>query len=98
MDMLSLIMLLSAVMWYLIDRAKEHWSKLSWGKWITIGCSAALSFAISFGYKLDLIYALGAVGESSVLGTVITALSLMGGSSGIAEIIGAAKNKFNNNN
>lgn len=95
MDMLSLIVILSAIMWYLIDRAKKNWENKSWGKYVTIGCSAVAAFAISFGYRLDLIYALGVVDKVSLLGTILTAFSLMGGSSCIAEIIGAATKKSN---
>lgn len=95
MDMLSLIVILSAIMWYLIDRAKKNWEGKSWGKYVTIGCSAIAAFAISFGYKLDLVYALGVVDSISLLGTILTAFALMGGSSCIAEIIGAASKKSN---
>ena len=40
MEMLSLILALSSVMWYLIQRGKDEiWGKFSFGKWITIGVS-----------------------------------------------------------
>ena len=35
MEMLTLIIAMSAIMWYLIDRFKPLWSELSFGKYIT---------------------------------------------------------------
>ena len=41
MDTLVLIVALSTIIWYLINRAKEElWSNLSFGKWITIAVAA----------------------------------------------------------
>lgn len=94
MDLLTLIIALSAILWYLIERGKTSiWGGLSFGKWITIGCAAAGGFIMSFGFNLDILYACGLVAEPSVLGTILTALTLMSGSSGISEVIGYFKGK-----
>ena len=91
MDLLALILMLSAVMWYVIDRIKDSWASLSWGKYITMAVAAVFGFALSFGYQLDIVYALGLVPEVGVVGQVLTALVLMGGSSAVSEIIAKVK-------
>lgn len=92
MDLLTLIIALSAILWYLIERGKTSiWGGLSFSKWITIGCAAIGSFVLAFGFNLDLLFACGLVEEISVLGIILTALALMSGSSGISEIIGFFK-------
>lgn len=87
MEMLTLIISLSIIMWYIIDRFKEMWEGTKYGKYITMAFSAVFAFAISFGFGVDIILALGLVQEGSVIGTVITALALMSGSSAVSEII-----------
>lgn len=87
MEMLALIISLSIIMWYIIDRFKEMWEGTKYGKYITMAVSAVFAFAISFGFGVDIILALGLVQEGSVIGTVITALALMSGSSAVSEII-----------
>lgn len=92
MEMLTLIVALSTIMWYIIDRFKELWGSLKYGKYITIGVSAIFAFSLCFGFGLDIIFALGLVGGVSVIGIILTALCLMGGSSAISEIISRVKN------
>ena len=91
MDLLALILMLSSVMWYVIDRIKGNWSTLSYGKYITMACAALFGFALSFGYNLDIVYALGLVPEVGVIGQILTGLVLMGGSSAVSEIIAKVK-------
>ena len=91
MEMLTLIISLSIIMWYIIDRFKEMWEGTKYGKYITMAVSAVFAFAISFGFGVDIILALGLVQEGSVNGTVITALALMSGSSAVSEIIERVK-------
>lgn len=91
MEMLTLIISLSVIMWYIIDRFKEMWEGTKYGKYITMAVSAVFAFAISFGFGVDIILALGLVQEGSVIGTVITALALMSGSSAVSEIIERVK-------
>ena len=91
MEMLTLIISLSIIMWYIIDRFKEMWEGTKYGNYITMAVSAVFAFAISFGFGVDIILALGLVQEGSVIGTVITALALMSGSSAVSEIIERVK-------
>ena len=93
MDMLSLIALLSTVMWYLIDQGKKAWSHLTYGRWITITCAAIGGFVLSFGYGLDIIYAMGAYNQVTWIGETLTALALMGGSGAVAGIMDWMKGK-----
>lgn len=92
MEMLQIIIAVSIVMWYIIDRFKPMWEDWKYGKYVTIAVSAAFAFALAFGYRLDIMTALGvaptgAVAGNSILGTVLTALTLMGGSSAVSELI-----------
>ncbi len=91
MEMLEVIIIVSIVMWYIIDRAKTLWGELPRGKYITIAVAAILAFALCFGYRLDLMVALGVVPTTSIIGVILTALTLMGGSSALAELIGKLK-------
>lgn len=88
MDVLTLIIALSSVMWYIIQRGKsEIWGKLPYGKWITIVISAIFGFGLSFAFNLDVIYACGLVDKVSIAGNIITGFVLMSGSSAVAETI-----------
>lgn len=88
MDSLTLILAMSTIMWYLIDNLKENiWGNFEYSNYVTIAVSAVGSFVLCFSYHLDLIYALGLVAELSVLGQVITALVMMGGSALVSEIV-----------
>lgn len=91
MEMLQIIIVVSIVMWYIIDRFKPLWESWSHGKYVTIAVSALFAFALSFGYGLDIMAALGVVTESSLLGTILTAMTLMGGSSAVSELISRIK-------
>lgn len=87
MEMLQIIIVVSIIMWYIIDRFKPLWENWAYGKYVTIAVSALFAFALSFGYGLDIMAALGVIAEPSTLGTVFTAMTLMGGSSAVAELI-----------
>ena len=87
MESLTLIIALSGVLWYLIDRFKPMWEGVTWGKWITTACAALGSFALVFCFRLDVLCALTLVPEVTLAGQIITALVLTSGSSAIAEII-----------
>ncbi len=87
MEMLSTITIVSVIMWYIIDRIKPLWDGLPYGKYVTTAVAAAFAAALSVGYHLDIMQALGIVPEASIMGTVLTALTLMGGSSAVSELI-----------
>ena len=92
MEALSLIIALSAVLWYCIDRFKPMWENLSWGKYMTMLVAAVGSFALVFSFNLDIIAAIELVSEITIAGKVLTGLVLMSGSSAISEIIAKIKN------
>jgi preprotein translocase subunit SecY len=95
MDSLTLIISMCTVMWYLIDNLKENiWGGLPYSRYITIAVAAVSSLAISFGFHLDLINALGLVAEITVIGQVITALTMMGGSALVSEVIEMFRRKI----
>ena len=93
MDQITMIVVLSSVIWILVDRFKTIWANLSFGKYITSIVAAALGAAVTFCYGLDVICALGVSSEITIVGQIITILSITGGSSIINEIITKVKTK-----
>jgi len=91
MSSIALILALSAIIWYVIDRFKPIWSEKSWGKYITTAVAGVLGAAVTFGYNLDLVFSIGIVPEISIVGKLITVLAFMCGSSAISEIIARIK-------
>lgn len=87
MDSLTLIVALSAVLWYCIDRLKPMWADVSWGKYITMLVAAAGSFGLVFGFNLDILVAVALSSDVTVIGKIITGLLFMSGSSAISEIV-----------
>ena len=86
MDALQTIVFISIIMWYIIDRFKGLWEAWKYAKYATMLVSALFAFALAFGYNLDLVAALG-IAPVSILGTILTALTFMGGSSAVAELV-----------
>lgn len=93
MEMLSLILALSAVLWFLVDRFKPIWEGLSFGKYITLLVAGIGAFALVFSFNLDLILACGLVKATTIAGKIMTGLVLMSSSSAVAEIIERVKGK-----
>ena len=91
MSSIALILALSAIIWYVIDRVKVTWAGVPYGKYITTAMAGVLGAAVVFGYNLDLICAIGIVDEISIIGKLITVLAFMCGSSAISEIIARIK-------
>ncbi len=91
MEMLTLIIGLSMVMWYVIDRFKPLWVDLSFGKYITIGLAAVFAFVLAFGFGLDLVSAIGLYQAVTPLGMATTGFVLMSGSSAVSEVISKIK-------
>lgn len=91
MEMLTLIIALSAVLWYVVDRFKSGWDALPYGKWITVAIAGIGSFCLVFSFGLDLIFACGLVDSVSMAGQILTGFVLMSGSSAISEVIARIK-------
>ena len=88
MSMIAIILALASMMWYIIDNLKDKlWAGKPYSSYITIAVSALGSFALVFGYGLDIIHALGFVPNVTVIGEVITALAMMAGSAVVSEIV-----------
>lgn len=87
MNTIVSIMSFSAVMWYLIDRIKPLWAELSWGKYLTCALSAAAAFTLTFVFSLDLLSAMELTGGVTVVGQILTVLTLMSGSSAVSELV-----------
>ena len=91
MSSITLILALSAIIWYVIDRVKVVWADVPYGKYITTAMAGVLGAAVVFGYNLDLIHAMGIVDNFSIVGKIITVFAFMCGSSAISEIIARIK-------
>lgn len=91
MNSLTLILTLSAIIWYVIDRIKVIWSEKPYGKYITTAMAGLLGASMVFGYNLDLICAVGLITEATIIGKIMTVLAFMCGSSAISEIIARIK-------
>lgn len=88
MDMLMIILALATILWYVVDNLKDKlWAGTSYSSYITIAVAAIGSFALVFGYGLDLICALGIVDHVTVIGEIVTALAMLSGSAVISEIV-----------
>jgi predicted tellurium resistance membrane protein TerC len=87
MNLLEIIVMLSIVMWYIIDRIKPLWEGAKCGKYITMAVAAAMATLLCVGYRLDIVCAFGIVNEPGTIGVILTILLLMGGSSAVAELI-----------
>ena len=93
MEMLALIIALSTIMWFIIEKFHPIWENFTYGKYITMAVSAVFAFALVFSFNLDLILACGLVEVTTIAGKIITGLVLMSGSSAVAEIIERVKSK-----
>ena len=93
MDMLVLIVALSTIMWYLINRFKPLWAGFKYGKYITITIAALFGFGLAFGLSVDLLFAMGLVTTITIVGKIITGFALMAGSSAVSEILEAIGGK-----
>ena len=91
MEVLTLIVTVSGIIWYIIDRAKQFYSEVKYSKWITVGISAVLSAACVFCFNLDILSALQLIEAPSIMGEVLTTLIFMSGSSAVSEILGKVK-------
>lgn len=81
------ILSFSLIIWILIDRFKGMWSESKLKSYITSGVALLMGGAVSFYYQLDIVVALGLAEQTSIIGMILTALALMGGSSCVAEIM-----------
>lgn len=85
------ILSISLIIWILIDRFKPFWKDLKYGSYITTAVALTMGILCAFTYQLDIIYELGLNDAVSLLGEILTAIALTGGSSCIAEIIEGCK-------
>ena len=93
MSLLEIILFMSVIMWYIIDRIKPLWADWKYGKYVTTGVAAVLAVVLCFGYKLDIVCAFGIEAGPGTTGIALTVLLLMGGSSAVAELIARFKGK-----
>jgi len=87
MEMVGIIVAISIVIWYIIDRFKPLWSTLPGAKFITIIIAGILGAIAVITFNLDILYAAGIVSEITTFGMICTTALYMAGSSAFAELI-----------
>lgn len=92
-EMMTLLLVLSTIIWFIIDRIKPLWAGLSWGKYITIALAAILGAVVVFTYGIDILVALAVTGQVTVVGEILSTLIIMSGSSALSELLDLVKTK-----
>lgn len=87
MELLTKILVLSGVIWYLVDRFKGMWESVSFHSMLTSLFALVLSAFAVLSLKLDLLMAVGVYDTPQIVGYCFTALAFASGSSGISEIL-----------
>lgn len=89
MNELSTILMMSTIMWLIIDWFKPAWESLSVARYISIGVALVLSIVVTVSFNLDLLVATGLSAEHTVVGNIYAVLSMTAGSGLINEIMKA---------
>lgn len=92
-EMMTLLFVLSTIIWFVIDRAKPLWASLSWGKYVTIALAAVLGAVVVFTYGIDILVALAVTSQVTVVGEILSTLIIMSGSSALSELLELIKSK-----
>ena len=92
-EMLTLLFVLSTIIWFVIDRVKPFWSGLSWGKYVTIAVAAVLGAVVVFTYGIDILVALAVTNQVTIVGEILSTLVIMSGSSALSELLALIKAK-----
>ena len=92
-EMLTLLFVLSTIIWFVIDRVKPFWSGLSWGKYVTIAVAAVLGAVVVFTYGIDILVALAVTNQVTIVGEILSTLVIMSGSSALSELLKLVKTK-----
>lgn len=92
-QMMTLLLVLSTIIWFVIDRVKPIWADLSWGKYITVAVSAILGALVICTYGIDILVALAVTNEVTAVGEILSILIIMSGSSALSELLELIKSK-----
>lgn len=92
-EMLTLLFVLSTIIWFVIDRVKPFWSGLSFGKYVTIAVAAVLGAVVVFTYGIDILVALAVTNQVTIVGEILSTLVIMSGSSALSELLALIKTK-----
>lgn len=92
-EMLTLLFVLSTIIWFVIDRVKPFWSGLSFGKYVTIVVAAVLGAVVVFTYGIDILVALAVTNQVTIVGEILSTLVIMSGSSALSELLALIKTK-----
>ena len=92
-EMLTLLFVLSTIIWFVIDRVKPFWSGLSWGKYVTIVVAAVLGDVVVFTYGINILVVLSVTNQVTIVGEILSTLVIMSGSSALSELLALIKTK-----
>ncbi len=93
MGTLGIILALSIVIWYIVDRFKPWWEGTAGAKYITTAIACVLGIIAVCTFNLDILVATGIVPNATAFGMICTVLLYMAGSSAFAEVIERIKGK-----
>ena len=91
--MVQKILALATIMWVFIDWIKPLYEKFKYSRYVTIGISLVCGIIQAFMFKLDLLVAVGVVGEPSFWGTLYAGLAISGGSALVHKVLEAISKK-----
>lgn len=94
MNTLQFILVVSTILWLLIDWLKPIWEKVSFSRYVSMAIAFIGAVALVMTFKLDLFVALNIAEETTLIGEIFAALSITAGSGLINEILKAVGIKF----
>lgn len=94
MNTLQFILVVSTILWLLIDWLKPIWEKVSFSRYVSMMVALIGAIALVVTFKLDLLVALNVAEETTLIGEIFAALSITAGSGLINEILKAVGIKF----
>ena len=84
---IGFLLIVSTIMWLIIDWAKPLWTAVPFAKYINMGVALVGAVALTLTFNLDLFVALELAAEPTIIGGVFAALTVTAGSGLINEII-----------
>lgn len=86
---IGFILIVSTILWLLVDWLKPIWEASGASRYISMAVAAVGAAALVLTFRLDLLVAIGLTEQASVVGQVFAGLSITAGSGLINEIIKA---------
>lgn len=94
MNTIQSIVIVSTILWLLVDWLKPIWENVSISRYLTMAVALIGAIGLVLTFKFDLFVALDISEASTIIGEVFAVLSITAGSGLINEIIKAVGIKF----